>query len=126
MEGPQFSTRAESKVYRQWGMDVIGMTNFQEAKLAREAEICYATIALSTDYDCWHEGHEDVTVEQIIAMLQQNVTLAQKILVQVVPNLPSGTACSCHRALQHAIITDRNAIAAEVRERLKPLLEKYL
>lgn len=126
MEGPQFSTRAESHVYRQWGMDVIGMTNFQEAKLAREAEICYATIALSTDYDCWHEGHDDVTVDQIIALLNQNVTTAQKILVEVIPQLPRGMDCSCHRALEHALITDRAAISPEVRQRLQPLLEKYL
>jgi 5'-methylthioadenosine phosphorylase len=126
MEGPQFSTRAESNVYRQWGMDVIGMTNLQEAKLAREAEICYATIALSTDYDCWHEGHDDVTVEQIIAVLQQNVALAQQILLHAVPTLSEGTNCSCHRALEHAIITDRDVISPEVREKLKPLLEKYL
>ena len=126
MEGPQFSTRAESNVYRQWGMDVIGMTNLQEAKLAREAEMCYATIALSTDYDCWHEDHDDVSVEQIIALLHQNVAMAQKILAAVIPDLPTGTTCSCHSSLKNAIITDRGAIMPEVRERLKPLLEKYL
>jgi len=126
MEGPQFSTRAESNVYRQWGMDVIGMTNLQEAKLAREAEICYATMALSTDYDCWHEGHDDVTVQQVIALLQQNVQLAQDILAHVIPKLPDGRDCSCHRALEHAILTDKEAISSAVREKLKPLLEKYL
>jgi 5'-methylthioadenosine phosphorylase len=126
MEGPQFSTRAESFVYRSWGMDVIGMTNFQEAKLSREAEICYSTLALSTDYDCWHDGHDDVTVDQIIAILNQNVELAQRILLQVIPQIPKERTCNCHKALEYAIITNREAISPEARTRLKPLLEKYL
>jgi 5'-methylthioadenosine phosphorylase len=126
MEGPQFSTRAESNLYRQWGMDVIGMTNLQEAKLAREAEICYATLALSTDYDCWHEGHDDVSVEQIIAVIQQNVALAQKILQHVIPKIPVKRNCACGQALEHALISDRNAVSQKTRERLKPLIEKYL
>lgn len=127
MEGPQFSTKAESNVYRQWGMDVIGMTNLQEAKLAREAELCYATLALSTDYDCWHEEHDAVTVEQVIATLQRNVSHAQKVLAEVIPALGAQErTCSCGSALKNAIISDRKALTPEVQERLRPLLEKYL
>lgn len=126
MEGPQFSTRAESNVYRGLGMDVIGMTNLQEAKLAREAEICYATMALSTDYDCWHEAHKDVTVDQIIALIHQNVAMAQKIIMNVVPKLSMERTCGCGSALENAIITNRDSISKETRERLEPLIGKYL
>lgn len=126
MEGPQFSTQAESHLYRQWGMDVIGMTNLQEAKLAREAEICYVTLALSTDYDCWHGGHDAVTVEQVIAVLQQNVMLSQEILRRTVPKIPEKRSCPCGTALENAILTDRTMIAPETKERLKFILGKYL
>jgi 5'-methylthioadenosine phosphorylase len=126
MEGPQFSTRAESKIYRQWGVDVIGMTNLQEAKLAREAEICYATVAMATDYDCWREGHEDVTVETVIAVMNENVGRARKLIRAVVPALVGRRACGCDRALEHAIMTARDRISPEVRLRLGLLIEKYV
>lgn len=126
MEGPQFSTRAESNLYRSWGMDVIGMTNLQEAKLAREAEICYSTLALSTDYDCWHDGHDSVTIEQVIAVLQGNVALSQKILQETIAKLPEARACSCGSALKNAILTDRKLIPAETKKRLELLIGKYL
>jgi len=126
MEGPAFSTRAESNLYRQWGMDVIGMTNLQEAKLAREAEICYATLALVTDYDCWHDSHESVTVEMIIANLMQNSRNAQAVILRLVEELPATRDCSCARALEHALITDRNSIPAQTREKLDLLVAKYL
>jgi len=106
MEGPQFSTRAESKIYRQWGVDVIGMTNLPEAKLAREAEICYSTLALATDYDCWHEAEEDVSIEAILEVIKQNVTTAQNILRNAVKKIPSQSDCQCGKALENAIITD--------------------
>src|SRR5512135_2448015 len=105
MEGPAFSTLAESKAYRSWGFDVIGMTNLQEAKLAREAEICYTTIALVTDYDCWHPDHDSVTVEMIIANLVRNASTAQQIIAEAVGRLPETRPCECARALEHAIIT---------------------
>lgn len=126
MEGPQFSTRAESNLYRSWGADVIGMTNLQEAKLAREAEICYATMAMVTDYDCWHEGHDDVTVEQIIAVLHQNAENAAKVVKAAVAAMPDERTCGCGDALKYAIITDRNTIPEKTRERLSLLLGKYL
>jgi 5'-methylthioadenosine phosphorylase len=126
MEGPQFSTRAESNVYRSWGMDVIGMTNLQEAKLAREAEICYSTLAMVTDYDCWHTGHDDVTVEQIIAVVMQNADNASKVLKQAVALLPQERSCKCGSALAHAIMTDPTKIPASTREKLSLLLDKYL
>ncbi len=126
MEGPAFSTRAESNLYRSWGMDVIGMTNLQEAKLAREAEICYLTIALVTDYDCWHESHESVTVEMIIGNLQQNSRNAQSIIVETVRNLPTSRNCHCGQALRHALITDRTKIPAETRKKLDLIIGKYL
>jgi 5'-methylthioadenosine phosphorylase len=126
MEGPQFSTRAESNLYRSWGADVIGMTNLQEAKLAREAEICYATMAMVTDYDCWHEGHDDVTVEQIVAVLHQNAENASKVVKAAVAAMPHERTCGCGDALKYGIITDRKAIPAEARERLSLLLDKYL
>lgn len=126
MEGPQFSTRAESNLYRSWGADVIGMTNLQEAKLAREAEICYATVAMVTDYDCWREGHEDVTVDQVVAVLHQNAENAGKVVRAAVAAMPSERTCPCGSALKHAILTDRNVIPQETRERLGLILGKYL
>ena len=126
MEGPQFSTRAESNLYRSWGADVIGMTNLQEAKLAREAEICYATLAMVTDYDCWREGHDDVTVDQVVAVIHQNADNASKVVRAAIAAMPSGRTCACANALQHAILTDRKAIPAETRQKLSILLDKYL
>lgn len=127
MEGPQFSTQAESFIYRQWGVDVIGMTNLQEAKLAREAEICYATMALVTDYDCWHEEEEAVSVEAVIAVLKQNAKTAQEIIRGVVRALDeSPRSCPCASALATAIMTDRSVIPATTLERLRPLVGKYL
>jgi 5'-methylthioadenosine phosphorylase len=125
MEGPAFSTRAESNVYRSWGMDVIGMTNLQEAKLAREAEICYVTIAMVTDYDCWHDEHAAVTVDQIIANLMKNAENACKLVRHVVRGMPEARACKCGSALKHAIITDRAALPQSVKERLGLLIAKY-
>jgi 5'-methylthioadenosine phosphorylase len=126
MEGPAFSTRAESNVYRSWGMDVIGMTNLQEAKLAREAEICYVTIAMVTDYDCWHEEHDAVTVDQIIENLTKNAENACKLVRQLVKVLPTTRTCKCGSALKHAIITDRKAIPQATKEKLELLLGKYI
>jgi len=126
MEGPQFSTRAESNLYRSWGADVIGMTNLQEAKLAREAEICYATVAMVTDYDCWREGHEDVTVDQVVAVLHQNAENAGKVVRAAVAAMPSERTCPCGSALKHAILTDRSVIPQKTRERLGLILGKYL
>ncbi len=126
MEGPQFSTKAESKLYRSWGADVIGMTNLQEAKLAREAEICYATIAMVTDYDCWREGHEAVTVEQIIAVTHQNADNAAKVVRAAVAALPRERKCACASAAQYAIMTSPEAIPAAAKEKLKLLFGKYL
>jgi 5'-methylthioadenosine phosphorylase len=124
MEGPQFSTLAESQLYRTWGMDVIGMTNLQEAKLAREAEICYATLALVTDY--WHPEHDSVTVEMIVANLMQNAKTAQAIIAETVGRLDGPRACPCATALASAIITSRDAIPAETRADLAPIVGKYL
>lgn len=126
MEGPQFSTLAESHLYRSWGGDIIGMTNLQEAKLAREAEICYTTIALVTDYDCWHEDHDSVTVDMIIANLTQNAKTAQQVIATAVERLPIERTCGCGRALAHAIITRPDAVPADVRDTLRPLIGKYL
>jgi len=126
MEGPQFSTLAESKLYRTWGMDVIGMTNLQEAKLAREAEICYATLALVTDYDCWHESHDDVTVEMIIEILNQNAAAAQRVVAEVVARLPVDRSCECANALGSAIITRPDLIPASVKQDLAPIIGKYI
>ena len=126
MEGPQFSTVAESNFYRAAGFDIIGMTNLQEAKLAREAEICYATIALVTDYDCWHPDHDSVTVEMIVAHLLQNAQTAQQIIANAVERLPIERTCECARALATAIITRPDAIPSATRERLRPLVGKYL
>src|SRR5688572_25351618 len=116
MEGPQFSTLAESKLYRSWGMDVIGMTNLQEAKLAREAEICYTTIALVTDYDCWHPDHDQVTVEMIVANLTQNSKTAQQVIANAVGQLPFERTCECATALKYAIITRPDTVPAETRK----------
>jgi len=125
MEGPQFSTRAESNVYRSWGMDVIGMTNLQEAKLAREAEICYATLALSTDYDCWYEGHDDVTIEMVIATLTKNVETAKRIVRQAVTAIGAERSCSCRTAMKNAIVTDRKLIPEKTKQRLEIIAGKY-
>jgi 5'-methylthioadenosine phosphorylase len=126
MEGPQFSTRAESFLYRSWGADVIGMTNLQEAKLAREAEICFVTLALATDYDCWNTEAGDVVIEEILAILNQNVATAQRIIAQVIPQLPAARACPCGHALENAIITDRAVIPRAVKQELAILVSKYL
>jgi len=126
MEGPQFSTLAESRLYRSWGMDIIGMTNLQEAKLAREAEICYTTIALVTDYDCWHPDHDQVTVDMIVANLVQNAKTAQQVIAGAVDALPFARTCECASALKHAIITRPEAIPAGVRRDLAPIVGKYV
>jgi 5'-methylthioadenosine phosphorylase len=126
MEGPQFSTLAESQLYRAWGMDVIGMTNLQEAKLAREAEICYSTIALITDYDCWHPDHAQVTVEMIVANLTQNARTAQQVIAAAVAALPFDRTCECASALQHALITRPDAVPASTKQKLAPIVGKYL
>jgi 5'-methylthioadenosine phosphorylase len=118
MEGPQFSTKAESRLYRQWGVDVIGMTNMPEAKLAREAELCYATMALVTDYDCWHETEEAVTVEAILDTLHQNVALAKRIVRAVMPSLAECRACACGQSLDNAIVTDRRSVSAAAKKKL--------
>lgn len=126
MEGPQFSTKAESNVYRSRGMDLIGMTNLQEAKLAREAEICYTTMALVTDYDCWHPAHDAVTVSEVIANLRKNSENAQRIIRAAVARLPVVRSCKCGRALEHAILTDLKKVPEATRARLAVILEKYL
>jgi 5'-methylthioadenosine phosphorylase len=126
MEGPQFSTKAESNIYRSWNMDVIGMTNLQEAKLAREAEICYVTVAMVTDYDCWHPQHESVTVDQIVAVLLKNAENAAQVVRETVAAMPKARGCKCGSALGHAIITERDKIPAATRAKLKLILGKYL
>lgn len=127
MEGPAFSTKAESELYRSWGMSVIGMTNLQEAKLAREAEICYATVALVTDYDCWHPDHDSVTVEMIIEYLNRNAENAQKLIASTVARIAGADrACKCGDALRHAIITSPDKISPEAKERLKAIIGKYV
>jgi 5'-methylthioadenosine phosphorylase len=125
MEGPAFSTKAESNIYRSWGMDVIGMTNLQEAKLAREAEICYLTIAMVTDYDCWHEEHDSVTVTDILANLQQNAANACNVVLHAVERMPEARTCKCGRALEHAIITDKKLVPDTTREKLDLIVGKY-
>jgi 5'-methylthioadenosine phosphorylase len=126
MEGPAFSTVAESNVYRSWGMDIIGMTNLQEAKLAREAEICYATLALVTDYDCWHPGHDAVSVETVIEYLNKNVRNAQIILREAVKTMKSGErGCKCGSALQHAIFTARELWPEGTKKKLEAIVKKY-
>lgn len=126
IEGPQFSTRAESQIYRHWGVDVIGMTNLPEARLAREAELCYATLALATDYDCWHESADDVDIESILAVLQRNVQVAQEIISRSVPRLRGERVCVCRTALQQALITAPEMIPASARERLGLLINPYI
>jgi len=126
MEGPQFSTRAESHLYRSWGADVIGMTNLQEAKLAREAEICFGTLALATDYDCWNQTAGDVEIADVLKVLAQNVELAQKIIGRVVQSLDTARSCACASSLKNAIITERSRIPKKVRAELKPIIGKYL
>ena len=126
MEGPQFSTRAESLLYRSWGADVIGMTNLTEAKLAREAEICYATLALVTDYDAWREKGDAVSVEAVLAVLGENAAASRRTMREAVARVEEDRACSCRRALAFAILTDRAAIPEETRRRLDPLVGKYL
>jgi 5'-methylthioadenosine phosphorylase len=125
MEGPSFSTKAESSVYRSWGMDVIGMTNLQEAKLAREAEICYVTVAMVTDYDCWHPAHDAVTVSDIIANLNQNAENACKVVAAAVAAMPAERTCKCGAALAHAIITDRKLVPVATRKKLDLIIGKY-
>src|SRR6185437_2784730 len=126
MEGPQFSTLAESHTYRQLRFDIIGMTNLTEAKLAREAEICYATLAMITDYDCWHPMHAAVTLEEIIGNLNKNAENAQRVIRQAVGNLPEEATCKCSRALAHAIVTDPKLIPTATKRRLAPLISKYI
>ena len=126
MEGPAFSTRAESQLYRSWGVDVIGMTNLPEAKLAREAEICYATMAFATDYDCWHQTAESVTAEMVLENLRQNIGLAQRILLAAVPAIPLQRTCPCARALENAIVTAGRSIPAETRKELRLIIGKYV
>ena len=126
MEGPAFSTLAESNAYRAWGMDIIGMTNLTEAKLAREAEICYASLAMVTDYDCWHPGHDSVTVDMVLGYLSQNVENVQKIARSAVASVPQDRTCKCTSALAHAIQTDRKKIPARTKKKLALLVGKYL
>jgi 5'-methylthioadenosine phosphorylase len=126
MEGPQFSTRAESNLYRSWGAHVIGMTNLQEAKLAREAEICFGTLALATDYDCWNQAAGDVEIENVLKVLQQSIELAQKTIRRAAGALSDSRSCDCASSLRDAIITDRKRIPKEVRVNLKPIIGKYL
>ncbi|HVT59758.1 MAG TPA: S-methyl-5'-thioadenosine phosphorylase [Thermoanaerobaculia bacterium] len=129
MEGPQFSTRAESEVYRGWGADVIGMTNLQEARLAREAEICYVSLAMVTDYDCWHETEEAVSGEAVMEVIRQNVVMAQEVVRQIVARLPEGAerlGCPCPNALASALITDPAVIPAETLAALAPLVGRYI
>jgi 5'-methylthioadenosine phosphorylase len=126
MEGPAFSTKAESNIYRSWGMDVIGMTNLQEAKLAREAEICYVTVAMVTDYDCWHEEHDAVTVTDILANLSRNAENACKVVAASVAAMPEDRECKCGSALAHALITDPNTVPVATRKKLELLVGKYL
>jgi 5'-methylthioadenosine phosphorylase len=125
IEGPQFSTRAESELYRSWGVSVIGMTNMPEARLAREAELPYATLAMATDYDCWHEGHDAVTVSAVIAVMQSNVAKAKEIIVELAETVPDPAGCPASSALAGAIITHDNSISAAARDKLRPLIGKY-
>lgn len=126
MEGPQFSTLAESRLYRSWGMDVIGMTNLQEAKLSREAEICYATVAFVTDYDCWHPDHDHVTVDMIVENSLQNAETAKKVIQKAVTHLPVERTCECSTALSAAIITHKDKISEQTKTDLAPIVGKYL
>ena len=126
MEGPQFSTRAESLLYRSWGVDVIGMTNMPECRLAREAELPYATLALATDYDCWHQGHDAVTLEGVLAVMHQNVSLAKRVLSELVHSLPDPRQSPASTAMATSIVTDRSVVSAAAREKLAPLVGRYL
>ena len=126
MEGPMFSTRAESNVYRQWGVSVIGMTNLQEAKLAREAEICYSTLAMATDYDCWHVGEEAVTLEMIIGNLNKNAETAKRILKAAIPKIEQKRSCACATAVQNAIVTNKDLIPENTKKKLDILFGKHL
>lgn len=127
IEGPQFSTRAESELYRSWGMDIIGMTNLQEARLAREAEICYSTLAMVTDYDCWHPDHDAVSLRQILENLSTNAATAQKVLRAAVRALPrTARGCECATALAHALVTAPELVPASLKAELAPLIGKYM
>jgi 5'-methylthioadenosine phosphorylase len=126
IEGPQFSTRAESELYRSWGMDIVGMTHLQEARLAREAEICYATLAMVTDYDCWHPEHAAVTAEQILANLTQNAASARAVLRSALRRLPIPRDCECADALKFALVTPAELVPAELKRELRPILSRYL
>ncbi len=126
IEGPNFSTRAESLIFRSWGVDVIGMTNLPEARLAREAEICYATVALATDYDCWHQDHDDVSVEAVVEVIHQNVAMAKKIIAEAAALIEDKNSCVCGEALKYAVMTDPAQIPAATRQRLDLLLGRYL
>lgn len=126
IEGPNFSTRAESNIFRSWGVDIIGMTNLPEARLAREAQMCYATIALATDYDCWHEGHDDVSVEAVVAVIHKNVAMAKKIVAQAVQMIAAERQCGCGQALQYAVMTDETQIPDQARQRLELLIGKTI
>ncbi len=126
IEGPQFSSRAESNLYRQWGVDIIGMTNIPEAKLAREAELCYATLALVTDYDCWHETEEAVSVGAILTIMRNNVQMAQKVLSQAIGLTKTLKPCKCHTALEHAVITSPEHMSPALRKRFHVLLHRTL
>jgi 5'-methylthioadenosine phosphorylase len=126
MEGPQFSTRAESELYRSWGMDIIGMTNLQEAKLAREAEVCYATLAMVTDYDCWHPDHDAVTAEQIIGNLGRNAAAARAVLRAAVRRLPIPRDCECAQALRYALVTAPELVPEQTRRDLAPIIGRYI
>ena len=126
MEGPAFSTLAESKLYRSWGMDIIGMTNLAESKLAREAEICYATLAAVTDYDCWHPQHESVTIEMIINNLNKNIENSKRILSSVIKNISAEISCRCQESLKYAIVTDRKMISSKTKKDLKIIIGKYI
>jgi 5'-methylthioadenosine phosphorylase len=126
IEGPHFSTRAESLIYRSWGVDIIGMTNISEARLAREAEICYGTIALATDYDCWHEEHDDVSVEAVLAIIEQNVATARRIIRAAVRQMGVKRPCKCGESLKYAIMTRRDLIPQETRDKLSVIMGKYL
>lgn len=126
MEGPAFSTLAESNLYRSWGMDVIGMTNMAEAKLAREAEICYATLAAVTDFDCWHPDHETITIDMVIRNLNKNVENARQILINLIKRLPHERTCGCKDALRHALVTEGKAIPQKTKEDLEIIIGKYI
>lgn len=127
IEGPMFSSRAESNLFRSWGVDVIGMTNYQEAKLAREAEICYAAMAMVTDYDCWHKAEESVDALAVVRVMQKNVAVAQKILKVAIPVAAAASGgCCCNKALENAIVTDPKLIPAEAKQRLEPIIGKYI